>query len=421
LIPAWAEDFSRRLKGLVFFREEDRVLIIPPNQVYSLNETAVKLMKHIFDGGGLREIEMKGGERVASDVTNFLRDLKTMIEGKFEETAVVATEFEGYKKNFYTYPVLSEFSITWRCNLDCRFCYRTWKESPELSTREAKRVIWKIKNEAKLPFISFTGGEPLLRKDLERLIKYARSIGLKVNLISNGTLITASKAGALARAGLGSAQISLESPSERIHDSLTGKSGSWKATVEGIRHLLDRDIYVHTNTTINRENMESMLEYPEFIKSIGIKKFSANIIIPVGEALKHRELWLRYTEIGEFIDKLKRKAAEAGVEFIWYSPLPHCIYNPVAKGLGGKSCAACHGLLSVDPEGNVLPCSSYPLKVGNMLKQGFERVWFSSDALHFREMEYLPETCRHCQFREACAGACPLYWKAWGTEEIEND
>lgn len=420
MIPSWAENFSKRLRSLVYFREEDRVLIIPPNQVYALNETAVKVLKHIFNGGGLKEIEKKGGEKVADDVINFLMDLKEMVEGNFEENSVLATEFKGYRKDFYSYPVLSEFSITWRCNLDCMFCYRTWKKSPELSTRQAKGVIWKIKNEAKLPFISFTGGEPLLRRDLEKLIRYSRSIGLKVNLISNGTLITKSKAKSLERAGLGSAQISLESPSERIHDFLTGKTGSWKATVEGIKNLLDRGIYVHTNTTINRENMETMLDYPEFIRSMGIKKFSANIIIPVGEAAKHRGLWLRYSEIGRFIDDIKRKADRAGVEFIWYSPLPYCIYNPVAKGLGAKSCAACHGLLSVDPEGSVIPCSSYPLKVGDMLRDGFERVWFSKEALFFRELEYLPEPCRHCQYREICAGACPLYWKAWGKEEIEG-
>jgi len=420
LIPAWIDEFSSKLKEIVFFREEDRVLIIPPNQVYSLNETAVKLLKFLFEGGSLSRIIETGGKQVSEDIISFLKDLKEIVEGQFREDNVHATEFEAYKKNFYSYPVLSEFSVTWSCNLDCKFCYRSWKHSPELTTLEAKRVIWMIKNQAKLPFISFTGGEPLLRKDIFKLIKYARSIGLKVNLISNGTLINSSVAKKLKKAGLGSAQISLESPFPEIHDELTRVKGSWESTVNGIKNLLSEGIYVHTNTTINKRNMESMLEYPRFVSSMGIKKFSANLIIPVGEAKKHRNLWIRYQEIGDFLEEMKVRSSQYGVEFVWYSPLPYCIYNPVAKGLGAKSCAACHGLLSVDPQGNMLPCSSYPLKVGNILEHGFDKVWFSEEAMEFRNMGYLPERCKHCAFKEICAGACPLYWKAWGTEEIEN-
>ncbi len=420
MIPFWVEDFSSKLSDLVFFRKEDRVLIIPPNQVYTVNESGGRLLEYLFSGGNLRRIEKKGGDTVLTNTINFLHEIKQIVEGNFTEEGLRATEFLPFRKNFYTFPVLSEFSITWRCNLDCKFCYRTWKEGKELRTKDAKKIIWKIRNEAKLPFMSFTGGEPLLRNDIEKLIKYARSIGLKVNLISNGTLITKGKAKNLKKAGLSSAQISLESPSEEIHDGLTGVSGSWRATIEGIKNLMNNEIYVHTNTTINKKNLESMLGYPKFAKKLGLKKFSANIIIPVGEALKHRDLWIRYSEIGNFLEKMKKRAEKEEIEFVWYSPLPYKIYNPVAKGLGAKSCAAAHGLLAVDPEGYILPCSSYPLKIGNILENGFKKVWFSEDALNFREMKYLPETCRACQFKEICGGACPLYWKAWGYDEIEN-
>ncbi len=420
MIPGWVQDFVSKLPRLIYVREEDSVLIVPPNQVYSLNPSGVKLLSFLLRGGSLRDIEAAGGERALNDTLAFLQDLKDLVEGNFREDAVRATEFVPYRKNFYSYPVLSEFSITWRCNLDCRFCYRTWKESPELSTSQAKKIIWSIKYRAKLPFISFTGGEPLMRKDLLKLIKYARSIGLKVNLITNATLITEKIARKLKRAGLSSAQVSLEAPWAEVHDRLTGVPGSWKATVSGIKNLLSQGIYLHTNTTLNRENAEAMMDYPSFLKKLGLKKFSANLIIPVGEAEKHRELWLSYSEVWKYVEKIKKRADEEGVEFVWYSPLPYCIYNPVAKGLGAKSCAACHGLLAVDPEGNVLPCSSYPEKVGNLLERDFREVWFSSKALYFRELKYLPSPCRTCPLQQSCAGACPLYWKAWGTKEIEH-
>ena len=287
-----------------------------------------------------------------------------------------------------------------------------------MSTKKAKKIILKLKNEAKVPFVSFTGGEPLLRTDLEELVKYANSIGLKVNLISNGTLLTEDRVLSLKEAGLRSAQISLESPDEKIHNSLTGAK-TFHLTVQGIKNLVGAGIYVHTNTTINKVNYQSMLKYPAFIKKeLGIKKFSANIIIPVGTAKKNRELWLDYSEIGPIIDKIKEESERVGVEFIWYSPLPYCIYNPIARGLGSKSCAACHGLVSIDPEGYINPCSSYPERVGNWLKKDFKKIWFSKEALFFRNMEYLPEICQNCEYKEICAGACPLYWKERGYEEL---
>ncbi len=420
MIPPWAEEFAKKLKDLVFIRQKDMVLIIPPNQVFSMNATGFRLLSFLMKGGSLEEVARAGGERALKDALDFLRDLKALVEGDFKEDGAFATDFVPYRKNFYTYPVLSEFSVTWRCNLDCRFCYRTWKESPELTTRQAQEVIRIIKEDAEVPFVSFTGGEPLLREDLFALIKFARSIGLKVNLISNATLVTERVARKLREAGLGSAQVSLESPSAEVHDALTGVVGSWKATVEGIKNLMGQGIYLHTNTTINAENAESMLDYPRFLRSLGLRKFSANLIIPVGEGMKHRELWMSYSRVGYYLEKLKKRAEEEGVEFVWYSPLPYCIYNPVARGLGAKSCAACHGLLAVDPQGFLLPCSSYPERIGNLLEEGFEKLWFSPGALYFRNMEYLPRPCRSCHLKQACGGACPLYWRARGAEEIEN-
>ena len=72
-----------------------------------------------------------------------------------------------------------------------------------------------FKDDAHLPFFSFTGGEPLLRRDLEDMIKFARHIGLQVNLITNGTLATPRRAASLFKAGLRTAQVSLESPGRR--------------------------------------------------------------------------------------------------------------------------------------------------------------------------------------------------------------
>jgi radical SAM protein with 4Fe4S-binding SPASM domain len=95
-----------------------------------------------------------------------------------------------------------------------------------------------------------------------------------------------------------------------------------------------------------------------------------------------------------------------------------CIFNPLAESLGNKSCAACDGLLSVSPSGDVLPCSSYPQPVGNLLNQPFDEVWQSAKARFFRAKEFTPPQCDGCEDLSACTGACPLYWSAMGEEEL---
>jgi radical SAM protein with 4Fe4S-binding SPASM domain len=106
--------------------------------------------------------------------------------------------------------------------------------------------------------------------------------------------------------------------------------------------------------------------------------------------------------------------------FYWYSPIPHCHYNTIAKGLGNKSCAAMDGLLSVSPSGDVLPCSSYPEPMGNLFETGFREIWFSARARHFKSKEYAPVECAGCGSFVACQAACPLYWRSVGTAEIRN-
>lgn len=408
------------LRDRIFIREEDYALILPPNQVYSLNPAAFRVLDFLQRGGTVGTIlaAQPGEKTVCSDIEDLLLGIKRLLSGELDSTTP-GVDFLEFKKEFYTYPVLAEFAVTYRCNLRCRFCYLKGEPGGELTTRRARKILDKITDEARVPFVSFTGGEPLLRRDIAALIRHARRIGLKVNLISNGILLSREKVAELKEAGLGSAQISLEAPLKELHNRLTGID-SFERTVRGIQNLLAAGIYVHTNTTVNRENYLHLKHYPAFLKTIGVKKFSANLIIPVGRAGENPGLWLSYREIGPVLQEMRDAAGAAGVEFVWYSPLPLCVYNPLSKGLAVSSCAACHGLVSVNPVGDILPCSSYPRPLGNWLKKDFKSLWFSEEALYFRRMHYLPEVCRGCEKREICAGACPLYWQTRGCHEIAS-
>ena len=101
-----------------------------------------------------------------------------------------------------------------------------------------------------------------------------------------------------------------------------------------------------------------------------------------------------------------------GVEFMWYSPTPLCIFNTITEGLGNKGCAACDGLLSVDPAGNILPCSSWDEPLGNLITHDFDTIWFSARATEIRNKKSAPEVCTGCDSLSICQGACPLFYRA---------
>ncbi len=114
------------------------------------------------------------------------------------------------------------------------------------------------------------------------------------------------------------------------------------------------------------------------------------------------------------IDAVRAAARAEGLTFYWYSPTPHCLYNPIARGLGNKSCAAMDGLLSVSPSGDVLPCSSYPQPMGNLLRDGFRAIWFSAAARHFKRKEYAPAECAGLRKLPRLPGGLPAVLEPGG-------
>jgi len=421
---SWVRGFWESVRDYVFVREEDKVVILPPNMVYKTNKTGLQILA-MLDSGALFERLRGIDDARLRDIASFLSDIKAICEGR-----QVATERVAYGLDFTKLPILGEIAVTYRCNNRCLFCYAGCGSGGscghgnaaerEMETREIERVIDIFREKAKIPFFSFTGGEPLLRDDLESLIAYASGRHLRVNLITNGTLASPERARSLYRAGLRTAQVSLESPDPAIHDSLCGAPGSHAGTLAGIEALADAGIRVQTNSTITLPNRESLFSMPAYLRDLGVLRFSMNLYIPAANAARAPELFVPYSETGVFVDEIRKRAHAAGLTFYWYSPTPLCIYNPVARGLGNKSCAAADGLLSVDPAGNILPCSSYPESLGNLLEEDFAGLWFSERASYFKHKRYAPESCLRCGSFTACQAACPLYWTYAGYGELER-
>ena len=250
----WIDEYVARLRDFVVVREEDCLLIKVPNEAHKLNASGVAILKRLFAGERVRDLWASQGRspEVRRDLYNFFIGLKRVLQGCIDERHLPeAVTSRPFSLDFNTLPVLSEVALTYRCNLRCRFCYagctctRGSGDEGEMGTEEARRVLRIIREEAQAPSVSFTGGEPTLRGDLCALVRYAREdLGLRVNLITNGTLVDEALARDLEDAGLNSAQVSLESPDEAVHERLTQVAGSFHRTVEAIGHLRESGIRV---------------------------------------------------------------------------------------------------------------------------------------------------------------------------------
>jgi radical SAM protein with 4Fe4S-binding SPASM domain len=428
----WIDAFVAKISPYVHVRLTDRVLIRLPNQAFKLNRTGAHVLHHIVHGGSVKDIlkarsfdkELPG--QLRSFFTDLSRTLDSAICDAYESPSLERVTFElGYIE----LPILSEVALTWRCNIKCQFCYAscTCTSEPdeesgidELSTKDVKRVLDIIRHDAEVPSVSFTGGEPVLREDLTELIAYATAtLKMRVNLITNGTLITQDAANRFKKAGLASAQVSIESPDPDVHDRIVGVKNAFQASVDGFQALKNAGITVHPHATLCRLNQQSLPQMARFARSLGVDRFSLNMIIPAGRGIAE-DLAIKYSEIEEIVLEVKAAAESAGIRFMWYSPTPMCLFNPVCNQLGNKGCSACEGLLSVDPYGRILPCSSWKEPVGNLLQDGFRPLWFGQKGRSLREKWSAHPQCRECEHFAVCHGACPLYFKVHGYGELEE-
>ncbi|MGY5874450.1 MAG: PqqD family peptide modification chaperone [Candidatus Thorarchaeota archaeon] len=428
----WIPKFIEEVKDYFFARPEDNLLILRPNKVMHLNETGMLMLKMLLDGNDIEHIvdffvnkRKADKQQVLNDLAAFVNDLRSMVSGNQNVYSYRTAKILPFGTGDIKYPVLSEIALTYRCNNKCRFCYAfsPYRESGEMTTEEVKRVIDIIVDDAHVPSMSFTGGEPTLREDLFELIAYGRERGLRMNLITNGIRCSDPEfVQKLVDAGLNSAQVSIEGPDAESHDYIVGTTGAFDKTVQGIRNLRATDIYTHCNTTICRPNVERLDDLVDFHANVlGLSYFSMNMVIYTGTAAMMRdELQITFTEIGDIVKRVKKRANKKGIQFVWYAPTPVCLFNPIASGLGAKHCAACDGLISIDPEGGLLPCSSFSEPVGNILHDGFEKVWYNRASKFWRAKDYAPEGCQVCEHFKYCYGACPLYWDVHGFDEIKE-
>ncbi|MBN1978583.1 MAG: PqqD family peptide modification chaperone [Anaerolineae bacterium] len=423
-LQEFASSFVASTRDHVFIRPEDNLLILRPNRVQYLNKTGTEMLHALYSQETVdvtalvAQVAGKYGvpaSRVEGDLDKLLHSLALLLKDKAGcAPAVKMTPFGSHERKL---PVLSEIALTYRCQNRCFFCYASSPERgrsvPEMATGEVKLVLDKIVDQARVPTVSFTGGEPTLRADLPELVAYARERGLRTNLITNGIRCgDEGYAARLAAAGLNSAQVSVEAGDAATHDAVVDHPGAFERTIQGVRNFKAAGVHVHTNTTINDRNLDALPALIDLLGGMGQEYLSMNMVIRTGGAVGVPDV--NYERIGEIVVALKERAESHGMRFVWYSPVPHCLFNPIVYGLGSQSCSAADGLLSIAPDGQVLPCSSFEHGVGNLVSEDFETVWNRRAARYWRNKEFVPPGCKDCEMVDICCGACPLYWDEQG-------
>ncbi|MHA2434188.1 MAG: PqqD family peptide modification chaperone, partial [Candidatus Thorarchaeota archaeon] len=233
-LEQYVKEIVTSTKCYIWIREEDQCLILRPNRVHHLNETATTILSRLYRGHNVKEVVRDISQKfevsletVEEDVTKLLSAVCSILKQDYCPDCTPQITTTPFGSHELKYPVLSEIALTYRCQNRCMFCYADagYRNTEELDTTSLRRIIWKIFHEAHCPSLSFTGGEPTLRNDLPELIEYAKSLkernqGMRVNLITNGIRCSSKNyVLKLKQAGLDSAQVSLEAGTARIHEA----------------------------------------------------------------------------------------------------------------------------------------------------------------------------------------------------------
>lgn len=342
--------------------------------------------------------------RIESDLHRLYGTLMSLAEGRCPAELGVDPKSIDYAA--WSAPARMDLAVTYRCNLRCEKCYVGSNEISELTAEQWIEVLAKLW-EVGVPQVVFTGGEPTLRPDLERLVSEAEEF--VTGLVTNGTSLEELAEG-LQAASLDYIQVTIESHDPAVHDAMTGVGGSHAQTAAGIREALALGMDTVTNTTLTRDNAPHFAETVRWlVDELGVRNIACNTLICSGRGVTYRaDHGMPDDDLSRILEDACRLAMELGASLQWYSPTCYTTLNPVKLGLGPKSCSAAAHNMTVQPDGTVLPCQSWPSPVGSILADDWKSIWRHDLCVRLRGRQLAPDECHACRQFEQCGGGCPL-------------
>jgi len=299
--------------------------------------------------------------------------------------------------------------ITYACPLHCVFCYNPvdyTQHGPELTTQEWLKVLRDARAAGSVQ-CGFSGGEPLVRDDLEELVAEAHKLGFYTNLLTSGIGFTAERAKALKDAGLDHVQLSFQDSTRELNDFLSHtktfalkqkaaqliQSNGWPMVLNCVIHRLNID-YIDK---IIELAVDLGAEYLELANSqyYSWAQLNRDGLMPSREQLQRAE---RVTN--EYREKLGDKLRIFFVVPDYYETRPKKCMN----GWGNI-------FLTITPDGSALPCHTAKmikhLEFPNVKNMSVKDIWYESEAFnHYRGDAWMKEPCQTCPEKEKDLGGC---------------
>jgi radical SAM protein with 4Fe4S-binding SPASM domain len=303
-----------------------------------------------------------------------------------------------------------EIRLTKACNLRCAHCSVAGGEAArdELGTSEIKHVLDQLA-ELRVPYVTFTGGEPLLRRDAIKLIAYASSRGLRPNLDTNGMLINPAKAKRLKEVGIDLVQVSIDG-TEETHEKIRGQ-GSYAAAIRGAREVVRAGIPLHINFTLSKLNLSDLEAVVETASSLGARSLSLERFIAIGRGGAIAEQALSSEEFREALHRFFSLAEHTQVKLLTTDPLRVLIDRKLIERyreeMSRRVCGGCTAgiaALTISYDGEVYPCPKLPLSVGNVREQSIAEIWQGNETLAALRAREFKGRCGECELVNLCGG-----------------
>jgi AdoMet-dependent heme synthase len=328
---------------------------------------------------------------------------------------------------------MAPFTIAWEVTRACAYaCVHCRADAMhvadpnELNTEEALRLIDRLADFGS-PILIFTGGDPMMRRDLHELIAYATQKGLRCSLTPTATALpTTARLEKVRDAGIRRIALSLDAPSAEIHDHFRQVAGSWQRTMDILHRAQEIGISVQVNTTISKHNVDILDEMVPFIQEVGAVQWSLFFLVPTGRAQvknmisaeEHERTfnWLYdLSKTAPFDIKstaapmyrrvaIERKRAEQGGD------------NPVTfQGAGFQYADGLNrptrgvndgnGFLFISHVGDIQPSGFLPLTAGNVRTDDVIDVYRNSQLFtDLRTPDKIKGRCGICEYRDVCGG-----------------
>ncbi len=362
--------------------------------------------------------------------------------------------------DFNLKPVLVFWEATKACLLVCKHCRAKAIREPlpgELSTEEAMKLIDMVAGFGGPPYpiLVFTGGDPLMRRDIWELIAYAKERGLRVGLAPAVTRLLDEKAiSRIAELGVDAVSISIDSGVPDVHDGLRGVKGTWERSVWAVKTLMDYGVRVQVNTLVCRETIPTLPETVKLLVDLGVRVMEAFYVVPVGRAdlsmmpspevfedVSHflveatrYGLTIRTTEGPMF----RRVAVErTTLHGAGYDPdellKPGKLYHELVaklRRLLGEPGDRYHthtmgtrdgkGIIFVAYNGDVSPSGFMPYPLGNVRRESLVDIYREHPLLkEIREARFHGR-CGRCEFRDLCGGSRARAYTVYGDPLAED-